>query len=49
LPGGAHLFMYTEQQLRWVLDKTGFKNIVREPALRYIGKEDICLRLSAIK
>lgn len=47
--GETHLFLYTETQLRWSLEQTGFINVVRVPARRYIGREDICLKLEAIK
>lgn len=43
--GETHKFLYTEGQLRWTLGQLGFKDIVRQPALRYIGREDICLKL----
>jgi ubiquinone/menaquinone biosynthesis C-methylase UbiE len=48
-PGQTHYFLYTETQLRWTLEKCGFKNIVRVPALRYIGMEEVCLKLAATK
>jgi predicted SAM-dependent methyltransferase len=49
LPGGAHKFLYTESQLRWTLEKVGFRNMERVAALRYIGKESICLGMLAVK
>ncbi|MFA6971367.1 MAG: methyltransferase domain-containing protein [Gallionella sp.] len=47
--GQWHKFLFTESQLRWTLDKLGFKNIERRPALRYIGRENICLKMVAQK
>lgn len=49
IEGQVHKFLYTETQLRWTLDKVGFKNIIRVPALRYIGNENINLRMESIK
>lgn len=49
LPGQIHKFLYTENQLRWTLMQCGFKNINRVSARRYIGMEDICLKLVAQK
>jgi len=49
IDGEVHKFLYTEQQLRWTLEKSGFSNIIRQPATRYIGREDICLKLMAQK
>jgi len=48
-PGFYHLFLYTEEQLRWTLGVCGFKNMNRIRANRYIGKEDICLGMTAQK
>ena len=48
-PGQCHKFLYTETQLRWTLEQAGFKNLVRIPALRYVGREDICLGMIGIK
>ncbi len=44
LKGGSHLFLYTSQQMRWTLEQLGFRNIYQKPALRYIGKENICMK-----
>ena len=52
LPGQAHKFLYTEQQLRWTLEKIGFKDIVRvAPDSKYArsGNHHLCLKLEAIK
>jgi predicted O-methyltransferase YrrM len=43
ISGQVHKFLYTETQLRWTLEEVGFKNIRIIPALRYIGRENICL------
>ena len=48
-PGFYHLFLYTEEQLRWTLEVCEFKNVARIRANRYIGKEDICLGMTAEK
>lgn len=53
-PGQGHYFLFTETQLRWTLEKTGFKNIKRlEPDSSYIvypGVEKrICLNMEAFK
>jgi predicted SAM-dependent methyltransferase len=45
LPGQTHKFMYTETQLKWTLAECGFENMTRIPALRYIGMEDVCLKI----
>lgn len=45
IEGEVHKFLYEEGQLRWMLKQTGFRDIVREPALRYPDKQDICLRM----
>jgi len=37
-----HKFNYTKPQLHWTLEKAGFVNIVELPALRYVGRENIC-------
>ena len=49
LPGGAHLFLFTRKQLEWTLEQVGFKDIEFLPALRYIQKEHICLKVRCIK
>ncbi len=49
IDGQWHKFLYTEKQLRWTLEQLGFKQIERRPALRYIGREDICLKMVAVK
>ena len=49
LPGQTHKFLYTENQLKWTLEQCGFRNIYRVPALRYIGMENVCLKLVAQK
>lgn len=43
-PGQIHKFLYTPNQLRWTLEQSGFRNIRQEPALRYLGREHICMR-----
>jgi len=47
--GQVHKFLYTETQLRWTLEEVGFKNIRIIPALRYIGRENICLGVECEK
>lgn len=49
VPGQLHKFLYTETQLRWTLGELGFKNIRTIPALRYIGRENICLGIECEK
>lgn len=49
LPGQTHKFLYTETQLGGTLQNLGFRNIVRVPALRYIGMENICLKMECTK
>ena len=49
IEGQIHKFLYTEKQLEWTLKELGFKNIKKTPALRYIGCEDINLRMECIK
>jgi len=49
LPGQTHKFLYTENQLGNTLNNLGFRNIIKVPALRYIGMENICLRMNCIK
>lgn len=49
VPGEIHKFLYTPKQLSWTLMQVGFKNIERLPATRYIGREDICLKMTGIK
>lgn len=49
IEGETHKFLYTENQLRWTLSQCGFKNIQRVPALRWIGLEDISLKMIANK
>ena len=48
-PGQVHKFLFTETQLRWSLESTGYKNVKRVPALRYIGGEDQNLGMEAFK
>ena len=42
--GEIHKFLYTPRQMAWLLDRIGFTNIHQRPALRYIGREDICMK-----
>ena len=39
IPGQAHLFLYTENQLKWTLGQVGFKNIQRVKADSHYVKE----------
>jgi len=48
-PGQTHYFLYTETQLKWNLEQAGFKNCERLPAKRYIGMEDVCLKIACQK
>lgn len=45
LPGGAHKFVYTYDQFKWTVERVGFKNVHQTPALRYIGKENISMKV----
>jgi predicted SAM-dependent methyltransferase len=45
IEGEIHKFLYTEIQLRWTLEQLGFRNITKQKAFRYIGREDICLKM----
>ena len=47
--GQIHKFLYTPTQLRWTLSQAGFIDIKQTPALRYIGCEDINLKMSCKK
>jgi predicted SAM-dependent methyltransferase len=49
LLGLGHKFLYTETQLCGLLQQFGFNNIVRVPALRYVGLEKINLKVECIK
>jgi ubiquinone/menaquinone biosynthesis C-methylase UbiE len=49
IPGLGHKFLYTEGQLRITLQWMGFKDIVRVPALRYIGMEHLNLKMECTK
>ncbi|MEK7549176.1 MAG: methyltransferase domain-containing protein, partial [Patescibacteria group bacterium] len=49
IDGQWHKFLYTYTQLKWTLEQVGFRSIEKIPALRYIGREDICLGMKAIK
>lgn len=49
VPGGQHLFIYTETQLGWTFSTHGFVNVKRLPALRYIGLENVCLAIEGYK
>ena len=49
IDGQVHKFLYTETQIKWTLEKTGFKDIKKVPALRYIGCEDINLKMECLK
>ena len=49
IKGQYHKFLYTKIQLKWTLEQVGFRNINIQPALRYIEKENICLKMTAIK
>jgi predicted SAM-dependent methyltransferase len=44
LKGGQHKMLYSPQQMEWTLQQTGFRNIYQKPALRYISKEQICMK-----
>jgi ubiquinone/menaquinone biosynthesis C-methylase UbiE len=48
-PGQIHKFLYTPNQLTWTLETAGYTNIRQAPALRYIGREDICMKFLADK
>jgi SAM-dependent methyltransferase len=43
-PGQIHKFIYTPIQLRWTLEQLNMRNIRQEPALRYTGREHICMK-----
>lgn len=47
--GQTHKFLYTETQLRWTLERVGFREVTTVPALRYIGLEKINLGMVAFK
>lgn len=49
IDGQLHKFLYTWQQMKWALDLIGFKDIIQVPALRYIGREYICLGVECKK
>jgi predicted SAM-dependent methyltransferase len=49
IPGQQHKFLYTEQALGTVLGNIGFKDVHREPALRYINLDSICLKMVGTK
>lgn len=49
IPGQAHKFLYTGNQLRWTLAECGFIDMIERPALRYVGLESICLGMEAYK
>ena len=49
IKGQYHKFLYTPNKLKWTLEQVGFKNIEEREALRYIGREKICLKMIAIK
>jgi len=49
LPGHAHLFGYTPEQLLWTLQTVGFKDIIRMPIQRYLELADTCMRYECIK
>jgi predicted SAM-dependent methyltransferase len=44
IDGQWHKFLYTPTQMRWTLQELKFNNIHQEPALRYTGREDICMK-----
>lgn len=44
IDGQVHKFLYTPVQMRWTLEQLGFKEIHQERALRYIDREDICMK-----
>jgi predicted SAM-dependent methyltransferase/glycosyltransferase involved in cell wall biosynthesis len=44
LEGQIHKFLYTPSQMRRTLEQLGFKQIHQERALRYIDREDICMK-----
>ena len=48
-PGQTHKFLYTPTQIIWTLNECGYKDIKIVPALRYIGCEDINLKVECIK
>lgn len=45
LPGGAHKFIYTFTQFKWTVEGIGFKNVHQAPAVRYINKEHISMKV----
>jgi predicted SAM-dependent methyltransferase len=45
IDGQWHKFIYTPQQLDFTLRRMGFVNIHQVPALRYIGLEDVNLKM----
>ena len=47
--GQVHKFMYTPEQMMWTLQTMGYVNIRQEPALRFIGREHICMKFLAEK
>jgi len=48
-PGMIHKFVYTENQLKWTLERVGFKDIVRKPAVKYPAIQDTCMAMEAKK
>ena len=44
IDGQIHKFLYTPIQMKWTLEQLGFKEVHQESALRYIGREDICMK-----
>ena len=45
LPGQCHKFLYTELQLCWSLQFSGFVNMKRVVASRNVGQEDLNLKM----